>query len=332
MSIFFFYGRICIAGEIMSNLKEIKREEIIEEVKKVPFELRSSINLDSKYTFGVEIEFENACLSNFQNIGIWKSKSENIISKITGEDILGGELTSPILRDNEDCWKEIYKKCKKLIQYNAMTSEYTGGHIHIGAQALGNDPTNIRKFLKLWELYENVIYYFSYGYSNKPRLGINVYAQPIGGKLKLNRKSLEGYTTFAGFYGWLQKFFGDAKNKKLGINFKNYRGWEEDENNTIEFRCPNGILDSAMWQNNINFFTRLTISSHGQNCDEELLDYLLSKKSDSEYKLDNFGIIDIDKAIYLSDMIYDKEIDKLLFLKQYLKLFTEEEKSRNHSV
>ena len=45
-----------------------------------------------------------------------------------------------------------------------------------------------------------------------------------------------------------------------------------------------------------------------------------------------FNQFKIEMAILLSDILFDKENEKLMFLKQTLKLFNEEEKSKNHSL
>lgn len=300
-------------------------------VKLQPFKLQPTIGLDNMYTFGIEIEFTEAPLDDIKNIGDWQLKDEINITEPRRNRMYGGELISPILKDDVDNWKDVTSKCKKLVKYGARVSDFTGGHIHIGSQIVGEDPNNIRRFLKLWELFENIIYYFSYGYDDKAREAIDVYADAIGNKFKKIRKTKHGYEQFKSFYDWIQYF------KKLqvitgeGISFKKFRSNEEDIGNTIEIRCPNGTLDPIIWQNNINFFTRLLLSSHEDKCDEELLDYLLRKKEKHEYELSNFDKTDLKKAILLSDMIYDDEVHKLLFLKQYLKLFTPEE-NKNHSL
>lgn len=316
----------------MVDLKNMNKETIINTLKNIPFDLRTSIDLPSTNTFGIEIEFELAYLDSIKNIDKWKLKEETIVSKKQNNRIIGGELISPVLIDTPESWLDISTKCHKLVKKGAVISNCTGGHIHIGSQILGENPDNIRRLLKQWELFENLIYYFSYGYSRSPRSGLGIYANPIGKKLKLVRTSVKGYTNFKTYYHWLNYFKKNANRKNQGINFQKYRGCEEDLGNTIEIRCPNGSLNPAIWQNNINFFTKFLLSCHENNCDEEFIDYLLRIKDENEYGIENFEILQFDKAILLSDMVYDKEIDKLLFLKQYLKLFTEEEKNKNYSV
>jgi len=316
----------------MITFNKMNEKTIMEIAKEHKLQLLPTIGLDKKYTFGIEIEFENAPLDSIKNTGHWMLEDETVISKPTIDHTCGGELISPILTDNSDSWADISDKCRKLVKSGATITEYTGGHIHIGSQIIGENPDNIRVFLKMWELFENVIYRFSYGYENRERLGMEMYASPIGTKLKKLRNSRSGYKTFQSFYYWINYFRTQQATKFEGISFKNFRGCEEDLGNTIEIRCPNGTLNPIIWQNNINFFTRLLLKSRVDQVDEQFLDYLLGRKKSSEYDFQNFEMLDIEQVVLLSNMIYDNEVDQLSFLKQCLKAFTKEEKSKNQSL
>lgn len=316
----------------MISFKDLNQESIIEAAKAHSFQLYPTIGLNKAYTFGVEIEFENAPLGNIKNIGKWELKKETTISYQENGMMIGGELTSPVLVDDKSVWEDIDAKCKKLIKHSAKVTNSTGGHIHVGSQIIGENPDNIRRFLKMWELFENIIYCFSYGYDSKYRDVLPIHANPIGSRLKMIRTSRRGYDQFKSFYHWIKYFEKIADQKHEGISFKKFRGCEEDINNTIEIRCPNGSLDSIIWQNNVNFFTRLLLKSHEGECDESLIDYLLLKKETLEYDLKTFNQFKVEMVILLSDILFDKENEKLMFLKQTLKLFNEEEKSKNHSL
>ncbi|MBE6138297.1 MAG: hypothetical protein E7173_00950 [Firmicutes bacterium] len=316
----------------MITFNEINKHGIIELVREHKFELHKTIGLDSKYTFGIEIEFEKAPLDSLKNTGHWKLEDETVISKNTVSQTCGGELVSPILTDNPNSWLEIQAMCSELVNNGAVTSEYTGGHIHIGSQIIGSNPDNIRIFLKMWELFEREIYYFSYGYDDRARLGVDRYAKPVGKQLNRLRTSKTGYNRFTTFYCWMNYFRTHYTAKFEGVSFKNFRGCEMDEGNTIEIRCPNGTLNPIIWQNNVNFFTRLMLSCRADKVDEQLLDYLLFKKKSSDLCFENFNIPDIGQAVLFSNMIYDDEIEQLTFLKQCLKLFTEDEKNKNYSL
>lgn len=290
---------------------------IIQELEQVKFVLRDSIGLDSSETFGIEIEFENVDLDDIKKIDKWTLKKDDTVTKGN----VGGELISPILVDNEETWKQIDNNCRYLKNKNALTTSKTGSHIHIGSQILKENPNNIRKFLKTWELFENVIFYFAYGKDTMPRLSLMEQARPISRDLYRIRNSKNGYSQFGSYYDWYHFFQKKKFDKHAGINFMNYKGYEMDEKNTIEIRCPNGTLDAAIWQNNINFFTTLLCKVTEPNFDEQLIDYYLDKKSAEEYDLLVYSVVDVEKAIALSDLIFDDRLDRIMFLKQYLKCF-----------
>lgn len=295
-------------------------KELVADLNDIKFELRESIDINKSETFGIEIEFEKANLDNVKGGSKWIVKPDDSVT--IGNE--GGEMVSPILTDNIDTWNQIKNKCNYLKSKQAIATPRTAAHIHIGSQILKDDPNNIRKLLKTWELFENVIFYFSYGKDLMPRTTLKDFACPIGGDLYRIRNSKNSYNRLNSYYDWYQFLKKYAFNKRAGINFKNYKGTHLDEKNTVEIRCPNGTLDPIIWQNNINFFMKLLNSVTKDNFDEQLIDYHLSKKELGEYGIYGINIINIEEALLLTDVVFDNELDKLLFLKQYFKMFNEE--------
>ena len=105
--------------------------------------------------------------------------------------------------------------------------------------------------------------------------------------------------------------------KYQAVNFRHY-----DTLKTIEFRCPNGTLNPVIWQNNINTVTKLMLAARNKKIDEDFLDYKLEKEPDK------FTLL--PKALELADIIFDNDLDKMYFLKQYKKDFSfiEEKKEK----
>ena len=289
-------------------VKDVKG--LIKDIQDVDFSLRENLGIDNSETFGIEIEFENANLDEIKSSSKWIVKKDESVT--VGN--VGGELISPILTDQLDTWRQIRNKCNYLKNKQAIATSRTAAHIHIGSQILKDDPNNIRKLLKMWELFENIIFYFSYGKDLMPRSSLKEFARPIASDLYRIRNSKNGYSKLNNYYEWQQ----------TGLNFKNYKGYEMDEKNTIEIRCPNGTLDEIMWQNNINFFTKFMKSVTDNNFDEEFIDYCLDKKDIDEYGILGTNMIDLDEALMLANIIFDNDLDKMLFLKQYLKMFGKE--------
>ena len=85
------------------------------------------------------------------------------------------------------------------------------------------------------------------------------------------------------------------------INFRNYKGYEADEKNTIEIRCPNGTLDAKIWQNNINFFVKDQIQANNKNYSNNRLSVDITNNLNDKYtiKISNskMSINDTEKAI-----------------------------------
>lgn len=300
------------------NDKRLK--EYIEEAKETAFMMRDKINIDSKNTFGIEVEFENVNLDTIKYGKKWQVKEDDTTTtKINGSSI-GGEVSSPILRDNEECWKDIEHVCHYLSKKGAVATFATGGHIHIGAQVLKDDPNNIRKLLKQWELFEDIIYSFSSGRDKELRSSVAVQAKKISPKLKRIRDTKYGYSKYQTFYDWYRFLKKFQLNKFDCLNFKNYKDCKEDYNNTIEIRCPNGTIDSVIWQNNINFFIKFFEHCCDENFDEEYIDYLLYKKETIETE-NIYDMFHAEDSLKLVDLIFKERIDKIMFLKQYLKIF-----------
>ena len=91
--------------------------------------------------------------------------------------------------------------------------------------------------------------------------------------------------------------------------------------NTIEFRCPNGTLNSVIWQNNVNFFTKLLLYCRSEKFNNDIV-FQRKRINSNEYNsLIYYDEIFLDQALELCDMIFDNNLDKLYFLRQYLKSF-----------
>ena len=70
---------------------------------------------------------------------------------------------------------------------------------------------------------------------------------------------------------------------------------------------------------NINFFFRLLLK-----CTKEgkwdIIDKYIEDYKSKHYKLHNYNGLNIDKALILSDFIFEDELDKKNFMKQYIKI------------
>ena len=91
--------------------------------------------------------------------------------------------------------------------------------------------------------------------------------------------------------------------------------------NTIEFRCPNGTFDPVIWQNNVNLLVQLLLYSKSSSFQEDRIEkrhqLILNQFDDLKWYQEIF----LEQALELCDLIFTNNLDKLYFLRQYLKSF-----------
>ena len=216
------------------------------------------------------------------------------------------------------------KICTTLKNY-ATIGPHCGGHIHIGSQIVNLKPEVLIKFIKLWSAYENIIYRFLYGEYLTPRPNIFMYAKPI---FKLLWDDYEDLckTSNSIFEIMIKELY---YNRNSAINFYNFHLSNAEPKNTIEFRNPNGSLNPIVWQNNVNLLIKMFLYANNSSYN----DTIISKKEKSnEYSLldsydkndnliDEYNKIYLNQALEFCDMIFENNLDKIYFLRQYLKSF-----------
>ena len=269
-------------------------------------EYRSTLNLPLDITFGIEIEYENIKkdymdyyiyeLKQNKSIGDWKSKEETDISEYNSKgELINGEVSSPILTDNINSWKELKKVVEIIDRNNGVITDKCGIHINIGAQIMDGKSIYWRNFLLLWILYENEIYKFCSGEFNVVRNRREVIGS-ICNNLSID-KVLEVCEPATNYIYYISDSLMD---KKHDISFQNVYSYCFNIDNVIEFRLPNGTIKEEIIQNYVNFFAKFLIAS---------------KKE-----------LDIDKILYniknnihdnsLCACVFEEELDKKNFLIQ----------------
>lgn len=298
----------------LSLLSKSELEELKRQIKGFSLEYRNSLGLDKDVTFGLELEYEYIYKSMvdyyvYSNYSKWVSGRDRSLKS-------GGEVITDVLIDDEKTWEKLKDICCFLKEKGAGTAEYAGGHVHIGAHILGNEINNWLRFLKVYTVYESVLFRFGRGDKFRFRKHILTYANPIADELfeciNLISNDLDNCI--------LDKYLPIRK-KGQAINFKNvwFRSNRRVFSNTLEFRFPNATSEEIIWQNNVNAFTKLMLSSQSDRIDEEYLDYKLNNnRVSSVYDFKLYNEINMDKALELVDLIFDNNLDKIYFLKQYL--------------
>lgn len=298
-------------------LRGLDLQELLVEIESYFLEYRDALNLSNDVTFGVEIEYEGILKTNTdkyieKNLRHWSSKCDGSLDS-------GGEVTSPVMTDNPEYWKELRMICNHLTKRKADTLHNAGGHIHIGTCVLGDDIDAWRQFLKLYIAYENILFRFSYGDKISGREKLQHYARPIAYRL---HKCL-GIIDNAGNMNHICTAV--RLDKYYALNFGHVDFYDPKSNgckNTIEFRVPNATTNAIILQNNINAFAKMLVAARDKVMNEDFLDYKLRKENyeycENKYLYNN---VDLKKSLEFVDLVFDNNLDKIYFLRQYLKNF-----------
>lgn len=284
------------------------------QLKDYQIEYKDELNIDNNITFGIEIEYEGineSVVDDFINANYsdWESTSEQSISK-------GGEIISPILTDSKRIWKDIKDICTYLKNNNAITDNDAGAHLHIGSSILGENIKKWHTFLGLYTAFEDVLYKYSCGEQINMRKNVKVYAYPIAIDLAYIYKSIKATRNVKNLPLVL-----DVEHKFQGLNLKNTdfdNPSKYGQKNTIEFRMPNGTKEEVIWQNNVNTFIHLLkaqINKEQLAYIKEEIEYI----KEYYYNYEHYNYIDPKKAFLFADIIFNNNLDKTNFLKQYIK-------------
>lgn len=301
-----------------TNFSESELQELIDKLENYYLTLRDSLGLGYDVTFGFEIEFEDAMKERIeQKLDDYFKQFQEEAWVIAKDLTCGFEVRTDVLIDNKRNWQDIKEVCK-IVNKDAFISDKCGGHIHVGAQAIGSNLNTWLNFLKIWSTYENIIFRFTSGEFLATRPGASVYACPLSNTFwNIYNKALHEELS-------VNEIIKSVGKKRNAINFLNINDLESfDHYNTIEFRCPNATLNPVIWQNNLNLFSKLIM-----RCKSEIDDELINKRHNELIKnevYDNLKIynetINLKQALEFCDLVFTNNLDKVYFLKQYLKSF-----------
>lgn len=282
---------------------------LIEQIESYFLEYRDTLNLPDNLTFGTEIEYE----------GVFKRFVDKYINDFTDwcskeeEFIIGGEISSPIMIDSPQYWKELKIICNYLTKRRADTLHKAGGHIHVGANILEKDVEAWRIFLKLYMVYEHVLFRFAYGDKISARKKIVEHARPIAYELY---NLLEVLNNIEDMNKLLLNIASIGKHTSLNMNNL------LKDRNTLEFRLFNASTNEIIWQNNINTVSKMLLAAKNKFIDEGFLDYKLNNGFESfRDKMYRYNIVNLKDSLEFVDLVFDNNLDKVYFLRQYFKNF-----------
>ena len=306
-------------NDMFSKINKTDLQEVFNLINSYYLEYRDKLDFEEYVTFGTELEFEYAMLNKIEeqiNLGLDKNWSIEVDASLVITN--GCEVISPVLKDEPVSWENLKKACNIIKEY-ASIGEYSGGHIHIGTHVLGNNPQSWLNFIKLWSVYENIIFRFSFGEFLIVRPSAYEFAEPIRDDLWLIYKKFSESKLFlaSDIVKRIKRFGGDR-----AINLEKVKNFDKYElNNTIEIRCPNGSLEPIIWQNNVNFFVKMLEYAKSDKYDDALIKKRYIANRSMYTSLYDYNKICIEQALELCDMIFTNNLDKIYFLRQYLKSF-----------
>lgn len=315
---------------ILSDISSSDKVNIIMLLKKYYLELRKSLGLNEDITFGLEIEFGDALIpaieiemNNIFGYDNWVMVPEDSFPN-------GAEINSPILTDNEKIWIDLSNVCD-IVNSNAYVTDSTSGHIHIGVQIFGNNPKYWRNFALLWATYENIIFRFLYGEYISHRSVIGKYATPVALDFINNLDRIEDRSKMINASYMFKVFDSGEDNVKLrrrkSINFTNVSKLQPymydrcSKMNTVECRVANGTFNPIIWQNNVNLIVKLMLYCKSDKFDEDVIMKRMRQMVEEEIpsNIYRYSRIYNDQAIEFADLVFDNNLDKIYFLRQYLK-------------
>ncbi len=302
----------------LSQLNGSDLQDLIILIDDYYIQLRNKLGFEKYITFGLELEFENAMKEKIDQKLATMFPNEEWRTTYDGSLHNGAEIDSPVLKDTKKTWLDLNKVCS-VVQKLATIEKSAGGHIHIGTQTLGNKETSWLNFIKIWSVYENIIFRFTYGDYLTARPNINLYAEPT------SKIFWEDYQELKATKASLEAIINKLEHQEYqAVNFYNVVKDKCDEYqayNTIEFRCPNGTLDPAIWQNNVNLLVNLLCYSKSSLYNDDIIEQRQNINKDKYNEIKWYDEIYLDQALELCDMLFQNNFDKIYFLRQYLKSY-----------
>ena len=300
-------------------------------------EYRNTLGISKSDTFGIEIEFEyfdgydKRLFTDFYYILTSAIANEKWDSRNDMSLVKGREIVSDVLIDDVKCWKTVQNVCT-FSSCHGKIDKNCAAHVHVGSQILGEHPIYWYRFFRLWSIYENIINRFCYGEYLSYRAKIIKYARPAASFLEERLKLLDKDLNYSvlDMFRILDGNGGREKyTKHMGISFwrmladDNYNIYEDfnkfQNGCTLELRVPNGTFDEVIWQNYINFFIKMLYYCKSDKFDEDILNKRKLLVIDNFSNLAAYSNIYMDQVMEFVDMIFDNNLDKIYFLKQYLK-------------
>lgn len=297
------------------------------------------LGLPKYFLFGIELEAYNVKTKGKDSLYTGKSaeyiKSKKWHMATKSEESLvgkgGAELVSPILRDTEQVWKDIWDMCEQIKKYpgdkgdKVVADSRCGLHIHFDAECLVKDPRRMKNFLRLYAESEELLYKMCNDKNNPIRKGAinkdfkgihlisamwrNGMAAPTGKKIlkQIQNGTLKvSYKKFGKLRMLVSKYKIDER-RYAGLNLTNIGN---SKKNTIEFRMANGTLNPEVIKQNVFLYCSLINTAIKMTDNPELYRDNVSKF----YKTD---VTEEEKAENFLKLIMENSEDRKIYMDRW---------------
>lgn len=263
-------------------------------------EYRSILTIPKNINFGLEIELEGVNYDEVKRLCHNQFKSSLVIK--TDKSLQQGknaEIATKVLQNTKETW-QLIKKIGKLLNHLNPTYNNCSFQINFDASLLPSNEDKIR-FLKLWTLYEDIIYRFSKGEDQSFRESLETYAYPIAYKIKDISNRYDEQLIIELF----------TNNKRDGVVFKT------KPTDLIEIRTPNATNNIILWQNYITTFYYLIKLVTSNKYPKKEIDKYIDQFT-RIYLLESYELLREEKAIQFANLIFPNQTDQIYFMKQYI--------------
>ena len=264
-----------------------------------PMEFRSKLTLPYRVNFGLELELDKVDSSEVRELvsrnigGDFSVKNDKSLT--TG---MNAEINTPVLRNSKATW-ELLKRMGELLKKINASYDRCSFQVNFDGSLLPSVEDRV-KFLKIYAMYEDIVYRFSKGEDLSYRDSLEEYASPIiltlKGVLSINNDAV------------VEMF---SNQKRYGICFKT------KDCDLIEFRTPNMTDNVCLWQNYVTFFYYLLNLVHSGKINMREVDEYINSYS-RIYILENYEKEKEEKALQLSKKLFCNSTDRINFMHQYL--------------
>ena len=143
-----------------------------------PLIYRSKLTIPRKTKFGLELELDRVDLDEVRHLvrrefgSTWQVKTDKSLTKDQN-----AEIVTPPLYNTKETWI-LLKRMSELLQRINPSYNNCSFQVNFDGSLLPTTKDKVR-FLKLYALYEDIIYRFSQGEDSDYRDSLEMYAHPI---------------------------------------------------------------------------------------------------------------------------------------------------------